>query len=94
MELQILKARTILRKTLLKLEISRKEIETKNEHRTDLINSMLETENEISEVLTTFLILEKQAREFSQSAYRLERLNLDLKFENKQLQNEIEANNF
>lgn len=94
MELQILKARTILRKTLLKLEISRKEIEAKNEHRTDLINSMLETENEISEVLTTFLILEKQAREFSQSAYRLERLNLDLKFENKQLQNEIEANNF
>ena len=94
MELQILKARTILRKTLLKLEISRKEIEVKNEHRTDLINSMLETENELSEVLTTFLILEKQAREFSQSAYRLERLNLDLKFENKQLQNEIEANNF
>jgi hypothetical protein len=94
MELQILKARTILRKTLLKLEISRKEIEAKNEHRTDLINSMQETENEISEVLTTFLILEKQAREFSQSAYRLERLNLDLKFENKQLQNEIEANNF
>lgn len=94
MEIQILKARTILRKTLLKLEISRKEIEAKNEHRTDLINSMQETENEISEVLTTFLILEKQAREFSQSAYRLERLNLDLKFENKQLQNEIEANNF
>ena len=94
MELQILKARTILRKTLLKLEISRKEIEAKNKHRTDLINSMLETENEISEVLTTFLILEKQVREFSQSAYRLERLNLDLKFENKQLQNEIEANNF
>ena len=94
MELQILKARTILRKTLLKLEISRKEIEAKNEHRTDLINSMQETENELSEVLTTFLILEKQAREFSQSAYRLERLNLDLKFENKQLQNEIEANNF
>jgi hypothetical protein len=94
MELQILKARTILRKTLLKLEISRKEIQEKNEHRTDLINSMQETENEISEVLTTFLILEKQAREFSQSAYRLERLNLDLKFENKQLQNEIEANNF
>ena len=94
MEIQILKARTILRKTLLKLEISRKEIEEKNQHRTDLINSMQETENEISEVLTTFLILEKQAREFSQSAYRLERLNLDLKFENKQLQNEIEANNF
>jgi hypothetical protein len=94
MEIQILKARTILRKTLLKLEISRKEIEAKNEHRTDLINSMQETENELSEVLTTFLILEKQAREFSQSAYRLERLNLDLKFENKQLQNEIEANNF
>jgi len=94
MEIQILKARTILRKTLLKLEISRKEIQEKNEHRTDLINSMQETENEISEVLTTFLILEKQAREFSQSAYRLERLNLDLKFENKQLQNEIESNNF
>jgi hypothetical protein len=94
MEIEILKARTILRKTLLKLEISRKEIQEKNEHRTDLINSMQETENELSEVLTTFLVLEKQAREFSQSAYRLERLNLDLKFENMQLQNYIEANNF
>jgi hypothetical protein len=94
MEIEILKARTILRKTLLKLEISRKEIEEKNGHRTDLINSMLETENELSEALTTFLIMEKQWREFWQSAYRLERLNLELKFENKQLQNEIEANNF
>lgn len=94
MELQILKARTILRKTLLKLEISRKEIQEKNEHRNDLINSMLETENELSEVLTTFLILEKQSREFSQSAYRLERLNLELKFKIKELENEIKANNF
>ena len=94
MELQILKARTILRKTLLKLEISRKEIEAKNEHRTDLINSMLETENELSEVLTTFIILEKQSREFSQSAYRLERLNLELKVKINQLENEIKTNNF
>jgi len=94
MEIEILKARTILRKTLLKLEISRKEIQEKNEHRTDLINSMQETENELSEALTTFLILEKQLREFSQSAYRLERLNLDLKFKIKELENEIEANNF
>ena len=94
MELQILKARTILRKTLLKLKASREEIEIKNKHRIDLINSMLETENEISEVLTTFIILEKQTREFSQSAYRLERLNLELKFENNQLQNELKANNF
>ena len=94
MEIEILKARTILRKTLLKLEISRKEIEEKNEHRTDLINSMLETESELSDVLSTFIILEKQAREYSQSSYRLERLNLDLKVENKELQNELKANNF
>ena len=94
MEIQLLSATAILRKTLLKLEISRKEIEEKNEHRTDLINSMHETESELSEVLTTFLIMEKQLREFSQSAYRLERLNLDLKFKIKELENEIEANNF
>jgi len=94
MEIEILKARTILRKTLLKLKISREEIEQKNGHRTDLINSMLETENELSEVLTTFLVLEKQSREFSQSAYRLERLNLDLKFKIKELENEIKVNNF
>ena len=94
MELELLKARTILRKTLLKLKVSREEIEEKNEHRKDLINSMLETENELSEVLTTFLILEKQAREHSQSSHRLERLNLDLKVEMKQLQNELKANNF
>lgn len=94
MELQILSARAILRKTLIKLELSRKEIEAKNGHRTDLINSLQETENELSEALTTFLVLEKQAREFSQSAYRLERVNLELKFRVKQLENEIEANNF
>jgi len=94
MELQILSATAILRKTLLKLKISREEIEQKNGNRKDLINSMQETENELSEVLTTLLILEKQAREFSQSAYRLERLNLDLKFKIKDLENEIEANNF
>lgn len=94
MELQILKARVILHKTLLKLKASREEIEEKNKHRTDLINSMQETENELSEVLTTFIIMEKQSREFSQSAYRLERLNLDLKFNIKQLENEIESNNF
>jgi hypothetical protein len=94
MELQILKSRVILHKTLLKLKASREEIQQKNEHRKDLINSMLETEEELSEVLNTFIILEKQAREFSQSAYRLERVNLDLKFKVKELENEIESNNF
>jgi len=94
MELQILKARVILHKTLLKLKASREEIEAKNEHRKDLINSMLETESELSEVLNTFIILEKQSREYSQASYRLERLNLDLKSEMKQLENEIKANNF
>jgi hypothetical protein len=94
MEIQILKARVILHKTLLKLKASREEIQAKNEHRTDLINSMQETENELSEVLTTFIILEKQAREFSQSSCRLERLNLELKVEIKQLENQLEVNNF
>ena len=94
MEIKLLSATAILRKTLLKLKISREEIEEKNGHRTDLINSMIETENELSEVLTTFLVLEKQAREFSQSTYRLERVNLELKFRVKQLENEIELNNF
>jgi hypothetical protein len=94
MELQLLKAKSILRLTLLKLEISRKEIESKNKHRKDLINSMLETENDLSEVLDIFLILEKYSREFSQSAYRLERIGFDLKFKIKELENEIKINNF
>jgi hypothetical protein len=55
---------------------------------------MIETENELSEVLTTFLVLEKQARIFSSSSNNLEQLNLELKFRIKQLENEIEANNF
>jgi hypothetical protein len=94
MELELLKARTILRKTLLKLKVSREEIEEKNEHRKDLINSMLESENELSEVLTTFLILEKQARMFSSSSNNLQQLNMELKFKIKQLENKIESNNF
>jgi hypothetical protein len=94
MEIKLLSATAILRKTLLKLKISREEIQEKNGHRTDLINSMIETENELSEVLTTFLVLEKQARIFSSSSNSLEQLNLELKFRIKQLENEIEANNF
>jgi len=94
MEIKLLSATAILRKTLLKLKISREEIQEKNGHRTDLINSMLETENELSEVLTTFLILEKQARIFSSNSSRLEQLNLELKFRIKELENEIKANNF
>ena len=94
MEIKLLSATAILRKTLLKLKISREEIEEKNAHRSDLINSMQETENELSEVLTTFLVLEKQARMFSSSSNSLEQLNLELKFKIKQLENEIEANNF
>jgi len=94
MEIKLLSATAILRKTLLKLKISREEIQEKNGHRTDLINSMLETENELSEVLTTFLILEKQARIFSSNSSRLEQLNLELKFKIKELENEIKANNF
>ena len=57
-------------------------------------NGMLETENELSEVLTTFLVLEKQARMFSSSSNSLEQLNLELKFRIKQLEKEIELNNF
>jgi len=94
MEIQLLSATAILRKTLLKLKISREEIEEKNAHRTDLINSMLETENELSEVLNTFLILEKQARMFMLTSNRLEQLNLELKFRIKELENEIKSNNF
>ncbi len=94
MEIQLLSATAILRKTLLKLKISREEIIEKNGHRTDLINSMIETENELSEVLNTFLVLEKQARMFSSSSIRLEQLNLELKFRIKELENEIKINNF
>jgi len=94
MEIKLLSATAILRKTLLKLKISREEIEEKNGHRTDLINSMLETENELSEVLNTFLVLEKQARMFSSSSIRLEQINLELKFKIKDLENQLEVNNF
>jgi hypothetical protein len=94
MEIKLLSATAILRKTLLKLKISREEIEEKNGHRSDLINSMLETENELSEVLNTFLVLEKQARIFSSSSIRLEQLNLELKYRIKELENEIKINNF
>jgi hypothetical protein len=94
MEIKLLSATAILRKTLLKLKISREEIEEKNGHRSDLINSMIETENELSEVLNTFLVLEKQARMFSSSSIRLEQINLELKFRIKELENEIKINNF
>lgn len=84
MNLELLKQKAILNKNIIKIEISTNEIIAKHPHRLDLINSMQESQKELEGVYAFIHEMEKQLRMQVETSYRLERLNLELKFEVKQ----------
>jgi hypothetical protein len=93
MEMEILFTKINLRHTCIKLKVSIDDIKFKNPHRTDLINSMQQTLNEVTSSILTFELLEKEFRTARQMNFNLERLNLELKQEVKDLKKQIEFNN-
>ena len=94
MNLELLKQKAILKKNIIKIEISKDEIIKKHPNRTDLINSMQESQTELEDVYAFIHEIEKQLRMQVETSYRLERLNLELKCDIKQLNNELKTNNF
>jgi len=84
MNLELLKQKAILKKNIIKIEISKDEIIAKHPNRTDLINSMQESQTELEDVYAFIHEMEKQLRMQVETSYRLERLNLELKYEVKQ----------
>ena len=93
MELELLSSRINLNHTCLKIQISIEDIKTKHPNRTDLISSMEQSLHEIKKAMVVYERLEKEFRTARQMNFNLERLNLELKQEVKDLKKIIEYNN-
>ncbi|NBT69644.1 MAG: hypothetical protein EBT39_03715 [Sphingobacteriia bacterium] len=93
MELDLLSSRINLNHTCLKLQVSIDEIKTKHPNRTDLISSMEQSLHEIKKAMVVYDTLEKEFRTARQMNFNLERLNLELKQDVKDLKKIIEFNN-
>jgi len=93
MELELLSSRINLNHTCLKLQVSIDDIKTKHPNRTDLIISMEQSLHEIKKAMVVYERLEKEFRTARQINFDLERLNLELKQEVKDLKKIIEFNN-
>ncbi len=79
-ELYLIGRRASLNVQYIKVKWSREEIE-KNPHRTDLIDSMKDTELELLKSIECFQFLETNWRNDSRRNYQLERLNAELLIE-------------
>jgi predicted nuclease with TOPRIM domain len=90
-DLTIFKAKVLTTYTATKVKASLDEIKEKNGHRTDLIDSMEATFSDLNEIRRTIDEMEKELRFVNSSVFRLERICLELKAENKELKNEIKA---
>ncbi len=81
METNILLARIDLRTTILKLETSLQDIKDKNPNRTDLIDSMEQSLNDLINISKTFVAMEKELQIQHHRIMTLERLNNEIKTE-------------
>jgi len=90
-DLTLFRAGVLINHTYTKVTLSLDEIKEKHPERTDIINSMTETKDELQEVSLVFRTLEKEYRAAIQSSFRLELINMDLKRKIKDLELEIKA---
>ena len=87
-ELTIITGKVNLDKTYLKIKLSLEEIKEKHGQRTDLINSMEQSLKDLQEVKIAYDSMEKELRSALQQNFRLEKLLMDEKFKNKDLQSQ------
>lgn len=88
-ELTIITGKVNLDKTYLKIKLSLEEIKQKHGQRTDLINSMEQSLKDLQEVKISYDSMEKELRSALQQNFRLEKLLMDEKFKNKDIQMEL-----
>jgi hypothetical protein len=81
METNILLAKIDLRTTILKLESSLQDIKDNNPKRTDLIDSMEQSLNDLMNVSKTFVAMEKELQLQHHRIMTLERLNNEIQTE-------------
>ena len=90
MDLEIFKAQVLVQYTYAKIQDSVDDIKKRNPHRTDLITSMESSLSDLQKVRNTIELMEKELRFARSTAFRLERIGLELKAELKELKNENE----
>lgn len=89
-DLEIFKAQVLVQYTYAKIQDSVDDIKKRNPHRTDLITSMESSLADLQTVRNTIELMEKELRFARSTAFRLERIGLELKAELKELKNENE----
>jgi len=90
-DLTLFRTGVLINHTYTKVTLSLDEIKEKHPERTDTINSMTETKDELQEVSLVFRRLEQEYRAAIQNAFRLEFVNMDLKRKIENLELELKA---
>lgn len=88
-ELTIITGKVNLDTTYLKIKISLEDIKEKHGQRTDLINSMERSLVDLQQVKISYDAIEKELRAALQQNFRLEKLLMEEKFKNKDLQTQL-----
>ena len=88
-ELTIITGKVNLDTTYLKIKLSLEDIKEKHGQRTDLINSMERSLADLQQVKISYDAIEKELRAALQQNFRLEKLLMEEKFKNKDLQTQL-----
>ena len=88
-ELTIITGKVNLDTTYLKIKLSLEDIKEKNPHRNDLIHSMERSLADLQQVKISYDSMEKELRTALQQNFRLEKLLMEEKFKNKDLQTQL-----
>jgi hypothetical protein len=92
-ELTIITGKVNLNTTYLKIKLSLEEIKEKHGTRTDLIDSMERSLADLQQVKISYDAIEKELRTALQQNFRLEKLLMEEKFKNKDLQTQLNFKN-
>jgi len=88
-ELTIITGKVNLDTTYLKIKLSLEEIKERASNRYDLIHSMERSLADLQQVKISYDAMEKELRAALQQNFRLEKLLMEEKFKNKELQNQL-----
>jgi uncharacterized membrane protein len=88
-ELTIITGKVNLDTTYLKIKLSLEEIKERASNRYDLIHSMERSLADLQQVKISYDAMEKELRIALQQNFRLEKLLMEEKFKNKELQNQL-----
>jgi hypothetical protein len=88
-ELTIITGKVNLDTTYLKIKLSLEEIKERASNRYDLIHSMERSLADLQQVKISYDAMEKELRTALQQNFRLEKLLMEEKFKNKDLQSQL-----